>query len=112
MHSNTHHHQHLRKRIHVQHEQFPHPNKLKRFLDKIIYIIWAAGPIMMLPQHYNIFVKHEVWWLAMSTWWAFSFMSLIWLLYWVIHKDKAIIFANTLWAIANSLVFAWILIYR
>ena len=32
---NGYHHFHRRKRIHLKHEKYPHPNKWKRLIDKI-----------------------------------------------------------------------------
>ena len=44
------HHQNIRKRIHKKHEEYPHPDKLKRFYDKFIYLVVIIAPIANIPQ--------------------------------------------------------------
>ncbi len=51
------HHFHARKRIHKRHEPYPHPDRLKKFMDKAIYFIGAFGPIMAIPQLVKIWVE-------------------------------------------------------
>ena len=53
------HHLHTRKRIHLNHEKFPHPDKFKRFLDKVIYAVGIIGPIMTIPQITKIWFEQN-----------------------------------------------------
>ncbi len=48
------HHLHKRKRVHEKLEKYPHPEKFKRFIDKVIYVFAIVGPLMNLPQLYKI----------------------------------------------------------
>ena len=40
------HHYHKRKRVHKKLEKYPHPDKFKRFFDKLIYFIGVFGPYL------------------------------------------------------------------
>ena len=44
------HHFYKRKRIYQKLEPYPHPNKWKRLMDKLIYAVGIFGPVMTIPQ--------------------------------------------------------------
>lgn len=44
------HHLHLRKRLHVLSTPYPHPDKWKRILDHMAFLIGFIGIIMTIPQ--------------------------------------------------------------
>ena len=87
-------HFHLRKRIFQNLEKFPHPNKVKRIYDKLIYIIIFLGPLLNLPQLLKIIISKDASGLSLISWLCFSFFSLIWFFYGILHKDKPIIYTN------------------
>ena len=84
---------------------------LQIMMDKIIYIIALLWPILTIPQIWNIWVEKNASWLSLFTWWAYLASAILWLTYWIIHKEKAIIFANILWTIVNTIVIIWTIIY-
>jgi len=97
------HHFHRRKRIYQRHEPYPHPNKWKRLMDKLIYVVGIIGPIMTLPQ------LIEVWFYNSSgvspiTWFTYFLIDIFWLVYGFMHKEKPIIFIYMCWMIVNFLV--------
>lgn len=106
----THHH-YLRKRIHVRHEAFPHPDKTKQFFDKLIYLIVFLSPIMNVPQLLKIWIEKDASGISLISWISFSFFSLIWLIYGVLHKEKAIIFMNFALVIIQALVATGAVLY-
>ncbi|MFA5135575.1 MAG: hypothetical protein WC505_07375 [Patescibacteria group bacterium] len=88
------HHVHLRKRIHQQHEAFPHPVPWKRLLDRSIYAVGIIGPALGLPQVFKIFIEQQADGVSIITWAGFVVISAIWLFYGFVHKEKPIIVAN------------------
>jgi len=93
-HSQGLHHFQIRKRTHQKHEPYPHPDKLKRFFDKVIYFVVILGPIMNLPQLFKIWIYQNATGVSLVSWIGFTIFSIIWLIYGILHKEKPIIFMN------------------
>jgi uncharacterized protein with PQ loop repeat len=91
------HHYHLRKRIHQKHEPFPHPQKLKRSYDKFISFVAFVAPLSNIPQLNKVWIEKDVMGVSVISWALFSIISLIWLGYGILHKEKPIIVSNILW---------------
>ena len=105
------HHANIRKRIYKKNEQFPHPNKFKRFMDKAIFFVGIVGPIMTIPQILQIWMNHLVSGVSVVTWSAYIFTGAFWLIYGILHNEKPIIFANIAWIISEFLIVLGFLIY-
>lgn len=105
------HHFHTRKRMYVHHEPYPHPNKWKRFMDKAIYVIVILGPIMTLPQVFDIWLKKNAAGISIISWGSYLVFSIFWLAYGMMHKEKPLILANIFWIILNVLIVLGALIY-
>ena len=80
-----HQHQNTRKRIHNL-----HPDKYKNFLDKIIYPVGLLGPLMMIPQIMKIYIEKDASSIALTSWILFLFPAILWTIYGISHKEKAI----------------------
>ena len=98
------HHFHKRKRVYELGEPYPHPEKHKRFVDKIIYVIGVIGPVMTLPQILKIFILKDAAGVSAVSWLAYAIVSLFWIYYGILHKEKPIIITYVLWFVMNSLV--------
>ena len=98
------HHQHLRKRLYRNLEAFPHPNATKRILDKVIFLVGALGPLSTIPQVYVIYATRDASGVSALSWFMYLIFSVIWVIYGVVHREKAIIFTYSLWILMNSLV--------
>jgi len=105
------HHLHRRKRIHQQHEPYPHPNKWKRFLDKIIFVVGVIGPLMVLPQVLKIWIQKDASGVSLISWASFLFFDTIWITYGVVHRVYPIIVAYTIWIILEIVIVIGILRY-
>ena len=105
------HHYHVRKRIHQKHEPYPHPDKWKNFVDKAIFVVGAFGPIMSIPQLLKIWIEKDATGVSIITWEAFLFIASFWLIYGIMHKEKPIIFTQSLWILTEILIVIGILIY-
>jgi len=105
------HHLHLRKRKYEKLEPLPHPEGLKRFLDKTMVFIATAGPIAALPQVFDVFFTKNVSGLSFTTWSLWTLLSCVWLLYGILHKELPIIVSNVLYILLQGLVVVAILVY-
>lgn len=91
------HHFHKRKRVYENLEPYPNPNKFKRFMDKGIFVIGVIGPLMTLPQVLKVWIDKDVSGLSIITWISFIVISIFWLIYGILHKEKPIIITQILW---------------
>ncbi|MBN2330617.1 MAG: hypothetical protein JXC85_02280 [Candidatus Aenigmarchaeota archaeon] len=98
------HHFHKRKRIYQYHEPYPHPNKLKNAMDKLIYVVGIAGPVMAIPQLLKIWVEKNVSGVSGITWFAFLIIAIFWMMYGILHREKPIILTYAAWLIMDILI--------
>ena len=106
------HHFHKRKRIYVNHESYPHPDKWKRLMDKLIYVVGIAGPLMTIPQVAKIWLEKSAAGISIIAWISYIVSSAIWLIYGIMHKDKPITISSLMFVVVNLLVVIGALIYR
>ena len=105
------HHFHVRKRIHENLEVYPHPDKWKNLLDRVIVFIGVLAPIMTLPQLYNIMILKQTDGVSFITWFTYLFVALTWLLYGLSHKEKPIIITYISWAVIDILIIIGLILY-
>ena len=105
------HHFHRRKRIYQKHEPYPHPDKWKNRMDKLIYVVGIAGPAVAIPQLMNVWFEKNTTGVSPITWSALSVIALFWLIYGIMHKSKPIIITHTGWIIINTLILIGIFIH-
>jgi uncharacterized protein with PQ loop repeat len=105
------HHFHRRKRIYQRHEPYPHPNTLKNTMDKLIYFVGLSGPVMSIPQLFNIWIERNTRGVSEITWSAFLIIAFFWLTYGILHREKPIIMTYIGWIIIDSLIIAGLMLY-
>lgn len=105
------HHVHVRKRIHEKYEEYPHPNPHKRFLDKLIYFVGISGPIMTIPQVYNIWILKHTIGVSIITWSWLAIVAITWTIYGIAHKEMPIIVVNLAWLFVEILIIIGLIIY-
>ncbi|MBU0530099.1 MAG: PQ-loop domain-containing transporter [Candidatus Aenigmatarchaeota archaeon] len=105
------HHAHKRKRIYQKKEPYPHPNKWKRLLDKLIYMIGMIAPIMTIPQVLQIWVEQNASGISILTWSAWTVVAVFWIIYGLAHKEKPIVIIFITWIIIYALVISGALLY-
>lgn len=88
------HHLHVRKRIYKKHERYPHPDKLKRYFDEAIYVVAILGPVTNIPQFLKVWIYKDASGVSLISWTGFSILSVVWLVYGILHKEKPIIITN------------------
>ena len=105
------HHFHTQKRVHQKHEQYPHADKLKNFIDKIIYPVGIIGPLMTIPQFLKIWIDQDATGVSIISWSAYLIIAIFWLLYGTVHKEWPIILSNVLWILMDAAVVLGIFYY-
>ena len=89
----------------------PEKDKFKKFYDKIIYIIVIICPLLNLPQLYNVWIEKSVAGVSVVSWLGFSFISLTWLIYGIVHKDNHILIMNSALMVIQALVGIGVIVY-
>lgn len=79
----------------------PH-KKFGHFLERAIYPISLISPLMTIPQLLQIWVNGSVEGVSLATWAAFTFVSGVWAIYGILHKEKPLAIANTLMFFLNT----------
>jgi len=92
-------------------EKYPHPDKWKRLMDKLIYVIVFVGPIMTIPQVYNIWIEKNASGVSLISWTTYLFTAVFWLIYAVMHKEKPLILPSIIWIILEILIILGIVIH-
>jgi len=111
-HTTVFHHHHTRKRVHKNHEPYPHPNPLKRIMDRLIYLIGALGPILTIPQLYTVWAHQDVSGLSLITWVSWTMIACFWMAYGILHREWPIIVTYIGWITVEVGVVIGILIHR
>ena len=70
----------------------------------------VAEPLSTLPQLYEIWIKHQSEGVSVLSWSLFAIAALIWLLYGLKIKDKAVIISSSLWVVTEAAVVAGVLL--
>lgn len=68
-------------------------------------------PLMTIPQIYQIWSTKQAQGVSLLSWVFYLIAAVIWLLYGIKVKDKAVIIASVLWVFVEGLVIAGILVY-
>lgn len=105
------HHLHKRKRRYVKHQPYPHPNKWKNLMDKLIYIIAIIGPVIAFPQVFDIWFYKDVGGVSIITWSGFLIASIFWIVYGIMHEEKPIYIANSIWALVHILIITGVIVF-
>ncbi len=105
------HHLHLRKRIHQKKEKYPSPDKWKRRFDKLIYVVGIVGPMMSLPQLLKIWVDRSAAGVSAISWGAFAVISLFWLCYGALHREKPIMVSAGINCTFQAIIFIGAVLY-
>lgn len=105
------HHFHKRKKISKKLERYPSPNKLKKLLDRSIYVIGIAGPALTIPQLFKIWSAKSAAGVSLITWASYSILAFFWLIYGLLHREKPIILTYFSWLVVDLLVVLGVIIY-
>lgn len=108
---NAEHHLYTRKWIYKRLGKYPHPDARKRTVDIMVFLVGGFGPLFTIPQLMQVWVEKNASGLSLITWVAYVAFSFVWLLYGIVHKEKPIIFANSMYMILNTVIVIGIVIF-
>lgn len=103
------HHLHRRKRRRL--EPYPHPDKMKRLVDDLVYITIFAGPLMTVPQLTIIWLEKNASGVSALSWLAYTLISVVWLFYGMVHRDRPIALSSLVWILLSGFVVIGALMY-
>lgn len=107
------HHLHIRQRLSKKAtEPFPARTPFLRALDKVMFAAAFLAPLALLPQTVRIYTEHNAGGLSLATWIALTVYNGLWTLYGSVHREKAILIANSLVMLLDLVVVAGILQYQ
>lgn len=66
---------------------------------------------MTFPQVWEIYTTHNASGVSVITWGAYTVLIIPWILYGVVHREKAIVINSVLWLFFNLLVLYGALVY-
>lgn len=105
------HHLHIRKRLYRRLERFPHPNFLKRALDRLMYVVALVSPAALLPQVWQIYATHDTTGLAIPTWMLLLGINTLWTIYSVAHREWPLFIATSSMGLLDAIIILGILSY-
>jgi uncharacterized protein with PQ loop repeat len=77
-------------------------DSLKPHVNRAVVAIGLLYPLAMMPQLYNVWVLHRTSGLSEVTYVAGLTMAVLWTLYGLLNRDKAIFVLNMLWIGVHS----------
>lgn len=103
------HHISLRKRKKL--EPYPSPDMRVRIMDKLIIVVGVLSPLMTVPQIYDIYVFKNASGVSTISWFSYTIFSVVWVIYGIMHKEKAIILSQSIWIVMGAAVWLGAYIY-
>lgn len=89
-----------------------HPKKKwVKELDRFLIVIALLGPIATIPQIIKIFSERDASGVSFWTWSFFLVLTVPWIVYGFVHKEKPIILSYFFYFITNLLIVVGILLY-
>lgn len=85
--------------------------KEKQVLDKLVYVVGVAFPLMTIPQIIEIWAAQDATGLSLISWGGYMVFSFIYLLWAIADGIKVIIISQTIWLVVYAAVIAGIVIY-
>ncbi|QQG37780.1 MAG: hypothetical protein HYS26_04120 [Candidatus Kaiserbacteria bacterium] len=75
-----------------------------RILDRLVLFVGIVGPLTALPQILKIYILNDATGVSVLSWLIPALLDLPWILYGVVHRDRQITVAYSLWLLVNVLV--------
>jgi uncharacterized protein with PQ loop repeat len=102
---------HIAHHKRITHQNFQALILKNRFLTRLTLALAVIGPLMTIPQIYEIWVCHRSDGVSVISWGFYVFSSSVWLLYGIKIKDRALWISSGLWVLMNFAVATGALIY-
>lgn len=85
--------------------------KQQLFIDKLIIAVAIVEPICTLPQSIAVFRNHDAGGISILTWIGFDILTLIWLWYAIVKKEKVVFLYQILYLVFDTLVIIGAVLY-
>ncbi|MCL4392762.1 PQ-loop domain-containing transporter [Patescibacteria group bacterium] len=76
----------------------------KTFFDYFMYVIGLSTSVVTLPQVYNVWILHNTSGISLISWLSYAILSVFWIIYGIIRKEKIVLFNSTGLFIVNFAV--------
>lgn len=83
----------------------------QKVFDKVIYFAGIAGPVMTLPQVFKIWAEKSASGVAVETWMTYLVLSVIWVSYGILHKEKPLIIMYSSYFVINISIIIGVVLY-
>lgn len=77
-----------------------------------MYIVGIVGPLVSIPQLIEVYGRHNVQGISVSTWIGYTVLTALWLFYGIVHRERPIITTQCLWLMVNVAVVIGAILYR
>jgi uncharacterized protein with PQ loop repeat len=105
------HHIHLRKRKIARFEPYPARSASLRLLDRVVLVVGVIGPLTTLPQILKLYLLQNATGISFLSWGLPGLLDIPWILYGIVHRERPITVAYSLWFVANMLVATGVLMF-
>jgi uncharacterized protein with PQ loop repeat len=111
------HHIDKRKRVHgrrilkKKYQPYPHPDRVKYFLDHAIYVIGILAPVVGSSQAIKIWTEQTAEGVSIIMFGFNLITDVVLLAYGIVHKTTPIVIMYVLWLIVNMSIVAGIFMY-
>jgi uncharacterized protein with PQ loop repeat len=82
-----------------------------KIVDRLVYLAATVEPLFSLPQAYQIYHDKAAANVSILSWLGFEIMTLIWLWYAIVHKEKLILLYQGLFFIIDGSVLVGAIYY-
>jgi uncharacterized protein with PQ loop repeat len=83
----------------------PPLRKASPLLERAVYLSAILGPFSSVPQIYAIwFVDTSPVGVSMTTWLLFLLISVLWLAYGIVRRDRPLIISNSIWIVLEVII--------
>jgi uncharacterized protein with PQ loop repeat len=82
-----------------------------RLIDRLIYVAAIVEPLFSLPQAIEVYRTKSAGSVSVLSWLGFEVMTLIWIWYAVVHKERMILIYQTLFFVIDGAVLAGAIYY-
>lgn len=103
------HHYHKRKK--ASHQLSGSQRGLNSFVDRMVYVLGTLGVLIFVPQLIVVWTQKDISGVSVMSWFGMCAASTLWLIYGVVHREKPIMFANTLALVVQGLIILGILVH-
>lgn len=77
--------------------------------DRMMILVGSLGPLSLMPQVFIVWRGGDVSGVSLSSWSLLTIVSLMWILYGIRHRSKALVISNLLATIFNLLIVVGVL---